>query len=323
MTTRTLDVGHALLEDLLEDLGVLKLLLNLGNDGLGQLPLLSLLDLALVSDPRLKNGLGLGGESSLLLELKGLSLELGGFLFNSISILRSNSDSSRIYLGNLEERLGDVDNLAHLLDVLNASLDGLGVVGTSAVEDVLDLGVLRLGPLLVRGTTILDQTTPDGEQAEGNDSLLVHDIVLVAEGVDADTGSGAEDGALAEQVVAGDRIDDALGLLLGLLGGNVAVEADGGSGDGGSSSASEDRSEEGSACVKSVRVRWWPIEAELESNCIGNREYRGVYVPTALRAKRDAIVRWFVMGYRGLVVDRKLELRLRFYRANSVTIKYT
>ena len=235
----------------------------------------------------------------------------------------STPNPSRIYLGNLEERLGDVDNLAHLLNILNTSLDGLGVVGTGAVEDVLDLLVLSLGPLLVRRTTILDQTTPDGEQADGNDGLLVHDIVLVADGVNAETSGGAEDGALAEKVATGKRIDDALGLLLGLLGGHVAVEADGSSGDGGSSTASDGRSEEGSACVKSVRVMSGPIEAELESNGIENRENRGGNVPTALRAKRDAIVRWFVMGYRGLVVDRKLELRLRFYRANSVTIKST
>jgi hypothetical protein len=79
---RTLDVGHALIEDLLEGLGVLKLLLNLSDDGLGKLALLPLLDLALIADPRLENGLGLVGNGGLLLELESLSLKLGGLLYD-------------------------------------------------------------------------------------------------------------------------------------------------------------------------------------------------------------------------------------------------
>lgn len=78
---RTLDVSNALLQDLLQGLGVLKLLLDLGDDGLGQLLLLTLLNLAFIADPRVKNGLGLGSEGSLLLELKSLGLKLGGFLY--------------------------------------------------------------------------------------------------------------------------------------------------------------------------------------------------------------------------------------------------
>lgn len=76
----TLDVGNALLEDLLERLGVLELLLDLGDDALGKFLLLALLDLALVADPRVEDGLGLGGQGGLLLELVGLRLELGGLL---------------------------------------------------------------------------------------------------------------------------------------------------------------------------------------------------------------------------------------------------
>ena len=79
--TLTLNVSNALLEDLVEDLRVLELLLDLGNDALGKLLLLADLDLALVADPRVKDGLGLGGEGSLLLHLVGLGLELGGLLF--------------------------------------------------------------------------------------------------------------------------------------------------------------------------------------------------------------------------------------------------
>lgn len=77
---RTLNICHTLSEDLLQDLGVLELLVDLGNDRLGQLPLLSLLDLALVADPGVQDSLGLSGQGSLLLQLVSLSLERGGFL---------------------------------------------------------------------------------------------------------------------------------------------------------------------------------------------------------------------------------------------------
>ena len=85
----TLNFSNALLQNLLEGLGVLELLGDLGDDGLGELPLLALLDLALVPDPRVQDGLGLGGDGSLLLELKGLGLELGGFLSSPVSIRHS------------------------------------------------------------------------------------------------------------------------------------------------------------------------------------------------------------------------------------------
>lgn len=82
---RTLDVGDALLEDLLESLGALELLLHLGDDALRELLLLALLHLALVADPRVKDGLGLGGEGGLLLELEGLGLDLGSLLEGIVS----------------------------------------------------------------------------------------------------------------------------------------------------------------------------------------------------------------------------------------------
>ena len=77
---RTLNISNALLKNLLQNLGVLELLLDLANDGLGKLTLLALLNLALIADPGVEDGLGLRGKSSALLELVGLSLELGGLL---------------------------------------------------------------------------------------------------------------------------------------------------------------------------------------------------------------------------------------------------
>lgn len=76
----TLNLGHALLENLLQGLGVLQLLLDLGNNRLGKLLLLALLDLTLITNPRVENGLGLSGKGGLLLELVSLSLKLGSLL---------------------------------------------------------------------------------------------------------------------------------------------------------------------------------------------------------------------------------------------------
>ena len=80
MAERTLNISDRLLKDLLESLWVLKLLLDLGNDALGKLLLLTLLDLSLVTDPGIKNSLGLSGQSSALGDLESLGLELCGLL---------------------------------------------------------------------------------------------------------------------------------------------------------------------------------------------------------------------------------------------------
>jgi len=45
----TLDVGNALIQDLLQHFGVLKLLLDLGDNAIGELSLLSLLHLTFIS----------------------------------------------------------------------------------------------------------------------------------------------------------------------------------------------------------------------------------------------------------------------------------
>lgn len=159
------------------------------------------------------------------------------------------------------------------------------MVGTGAVEDVLDLLVLSLSPLLVAGATVLDQTGPDGEKADSHDGFLVHDIVLVGQGVDAETGGAAEDGGLAQQAVSGERVKDALSLLLGLLGGHIARVAGSGGGESGKSSAGDGRSDERSACYKNQLVG--PSASQLHAN---RAYYNRLYIPTALRAKREAIV---------------------------------
>ena len=52
-------------------------------------------------------------------------------------------------LGEREETLGDVDDILHLLNRLDAVLDDLGVLGTGGVEDVTDALDVALSPVTV------------------------------------------------------------------------------------------------------------------------------------------------------------------------------
>lgn len=201
-----LDVGNGLVEDLLLELGVLNLLVDLGNDGLGELALLALADLTLVADPRVKDRAGLGGKVNLLLELKGLGLEL-----NSL-------------LGQSKEILGGRDNVLELRDRVDALLNGNGVGLASLVEDALDVLNLAVGPRGVAGRGGLAHHKQErGKDAEET-GLGVDDVEAVGDGVNKTGGTGSEDAALGQRAVAGQGINDRLGLGLGVLGG-VAAKA--------------------------------------------------------------------------------------------------
>lgn len=153
-----------------------------------------------------------------------------------------------MYLGNSEQLLGELNNAGELLDVLHTLLNGVGVVGTGSVQDVLVLLNLTLSPLTVSRTTILGNGSEDAEKTESSNGFLVHNIELVADGSDGDTGSGREDGGLGDQRVAGEGIDDGLSLLLGVLGGNVGDRARRGQGgsDGSDVARGKGRPEPGS-----------------------------------------------------------------------------
>ena len=198
----TLNISNALLQNLLQNLGVLELLLDLCNDALGQLLLLADLDLSLISNPRIQDRLGLCGECGGLLELVCLGFKLGGFL-STVSKVLLRLKSIVTNLGDLEESLGDINDTSQLRNALNASLDGLGVVCTSSVQNALDLVDLSIGPFLVHWSSKLEHGSPDTQQAECDNGLLVDDIVFVAEGIDRDTGGRGEDGSLRDQGVAG------------------------------------------------------------------------------------------------------------------------
>jgi hypothetical protein len=130
-----------------------------------------------------------------------------------------------VYLGNFKKLLGNLNDTTELLHILNAGLDGIGVVGTSRVQNILVLLRLTISPLSVHGTTIFAESSEDAEQTECNDGFLIQDVKLVADGGNGETGSGRQDGGLGYERAAGEGVDDRLGLLLGLLGWDVRGES--------------------------------------------------------------------------------------------------
>lgn len=243
---------------------------------------MALLDLSLVTHPRVEDALGLSGKGGGLLELENLGLDLGSLLFR-VSNLHKRQSIYKTHLGDLEKRLGDVDDTAHLLNVLDAGVDGLGVVGAGRVQDIADLADLSLGPSGVCWSKVLANSEEDGEERETDDGLLVDDIVLVAESEDGRASSGGEDGGLGDQGVAWKGIEDRLGLLLWLLSGDAGVV----SGGAGQSWESPNRSGWTETCGPCfVAVSTSPT-ASIDQSPIA-RDWD--YIPRAVFATRDAIV---------------------------------
>lgn len=217
-----LHIDNTLLEDLLEDLGILKFLCDLGNDAVGEFLLLALLDLAFVTDPAVKNGFGFGGDGGFLFEFKGLGFELGGFLDRLVKRLIVAFTRYGTHLGDLEQLLCDLDDVAQRLDILDSGLDGLDVAFPCRVQDVLVLGDGGGSPLAIGRTSIFKDSVEDAQQAKGHDTFLVDHVQLIADGPDRDTGACGKDGSLAGDGRPGERVEDRLSLLLGFFGGNVA-----------------------------------------------------------------------------------------------------
>ena len=144
------------------------------------------------------------------------------------------------HLGNLEQGLGDVNDTAEVLDALDALLD--------SVQDTRDLVDLLLRIVSPSRSSVLGNGPEDGKEREGDNGLLVDDVELVADSGDTETGSRGEDGGLGEGAVAGDgyRVEDGLGLLLGVLLGQVGLIA-GLDGDGGQGAERERWAETGGA----------------------------------------------------------------------------
>lgn len=151
-----------------------------------------------------------------------------------------------IYLGNSEELLGDLNNTSKLLDVVHTRLDSVGVVGTGSVQDILVLLDLALSPLTVHGTTVLSSGGENAEKTESSNGFLVHDIELIADSGNGETGSGGEGSGLGDQGVAGEGIENRLSLLLGVLGRDVGGRTRHGQVGDGSDVARDGRPEPGS-----------------------------------------------------------------------------
>lgn len=134
-------------------------------------------------------------------------------------------------LGDGEQVLGGLDDTAEVGDAADAALDGVGVVVTGGVQDVLDLVGVVLGELLVHGADIVVDTEVDGEEREEDDGLLVDDVELVADRGDGETSTGGENTDLGSDRVTGQGVEDGLRNLLGLLLGDLrSVLARGGGG---------------------------------------------------------------------------------------------
>lgn len=132
--------------------------------------------------------------------------------------------ASPTYLGNLKELLGDLDDLAQRLDVVNSLIHGLGVVGTSSIQDVLLLLDLSISPGVVERAEVFEGAVEDAEKTECGNGLLVHDVELVTDSGDGDTGSSGEDRGLGNDRVSRKGINNGLSLGLGVLGWDIGVE---------------------------------------------------------------------------------------------------
>lgn len=80
--------------------------------------------------------------------------------------------------------LGDLDNVAERLDIFDSCLDSLDVAFSGRVQNLLILADGGVGPFLVHGTAILEDSVEDAQQAEGDNGFFVENVELVADGVD-------------------------------------------------------------------------------------------------------------------------------------------
>lgn len=97
------------------------------------------------------------------------SLKLPGFLAEK-------------YLGNVKQLLGDFNNIAQRLDILDSSLHSFGMALSRGVQNVLDTVDGAVSPFLVHWTTVSKDAVEDTEQAKGDNRFLVEHIKLIADG---------------------------------------------------------------------------------------------------------------------------------------------
>jgi hypothetical protein len=106
---------------------------------------------------------------------------------------KSDMANTQIYdcnLRNLKQLLGDLDNIAERLDILNPSLYGICMARLRGVQDILDLLNLAVCPILVHRPTICEDSVEDTEQAECYHGFFIQDVELIADCIDGNAGTG-------------------------------------------------------------------------------------------------------------------------------------
>lgn len=187
---QSLDLLNRLGQQSLLELWVANLGLDLGDDGSGQLLLLHLSDLGLVSDPGVKDGLGLVGDFNLLLELECLGLKSSGLLRD------------------LEKSLGGGNNVLELRNLVDSLLDGINVLGSGRVKNIGDVLDGARSPVVVQRSNHFDHQQDETGEGGEQDGLVVNDVELVGNGVDG-TGSGSrQDTGLGQWRVAWQRVNE-------------------------------------------------------------------------------------------------------------------
>lgn len=186
-----------------------------------------------------------------------------------------------MYLGNLEQGLGDVNDTTEVLNVVDALLHGGGVVGAGSVQDAGDLLDLLLGVAGPGRAGVMSDSPEDGQQTESDNGFLVDDVELVANGSHAETGTRGQDSGLGEGAVSGDgdRVQKRLGLLLGVFLGHIGVVAGRGDlcRDGRESAKRKGWAETGGACGWGISTG--PMASELHLRA-------STYRPRSLRDER-------------------------------------
>lgn len=125
----------------------------------------------------------------------------------------------------------DANDVAERLDIFDSRLDGLDVARPGRVQNLLVLVDGGIGPVVVHGASIFEDSVENAQQAERDDRFLVDHVELIADGIDGGACTCRENGGLAREGGAWQGVDDGLGLLLGLLDrdvGCVALRCQGG-----------------------------------------------------------------------------------------------
>jgi hypothetical protein len=113
-----------------------------------------------------------------------------------------------MYLRNLKKLLGNFNNSAQLLDVVNALLDRVGMIGTCSIENVLVLLNLAFSPLPIHRAAVLGHACENAEKAECHNRLFIYHVEFIANRCDGKTSCGGNYRSLRNERAARNGIKD-------------------------------------------------------------------------------------------------------------------